>query len=216
MTRSQYKAECAYESYRARRSKVYWAGCVGCHNSRQATIAHYAGGKSIRIPLSERAEGYGGKLRRSQWGYLLSGLDFTDPWVDALIPQGYESRRHKKAYWFAIQAYAEGKRAPNSFLNADVEFAERTFKRARKLARTLEPRDTDGELARDYLRHLAIYRVCESRWVKDGALELMTQAATAMYVAAREAYERQRPPRGDFPDMAFTEEDHTLASIDSV
>lgn len=216
MTRSWYKAECAYESYRARRSKVYWAGCVGSHNSRLATVAFYSGGKSIRIPLSERAEGCGRRLRKHQWGYLLSGLDLTDPWVDVLIPQGYESRRHKKAYWAARQVYAEGKKAPNSFLNADVEFAERTFKRARKLARTLEPRDTDEELARDYLRHLAIYRVCESRWLKDGALELMTQAATAMYVAAREAYERQRPPREDFPDMAFTEEEHALANIDSV
>lgn len=216
MTRSWYKAECAYEARLARKTHVRWAGRVGCHNSRRATIAFYSGGKAIRIPLSQRAEGYGGKLRRSQWGYLLSGLDFTDPWVDILIPQGYESRRHKKAYWIARQAYAEGKKAPNSFLNADVEFAERTFKRARKLARTLEPRDTDEELARDYLGHLAIYRVCESRWVKDGALELMTQAATAMYVAAREAYERQRPPREDFPDMAITEEEHTLANIDSV
>jgi hypothetical protein len=213
--RDWYKIECSYEARLSRRDKVYSAGCVDCHTNRIPTVAFSSGGKYIRIPLSNRAEGYGGKLRRSQWGYLLSGLDFTDHWLDVLVPNGYESKRQRRAYWAARSAYVEGLKAPGAFINADVEFAERTFKRARKLAHMLEPRDSDYDLARDYLDQLAIYRVCESRWVKDGALELMTKAATAMYVAAREAYERQRPPRADLPDRTFTDEEHDLAHIDS-
>lgn len=190
MTRTQYKAECANQARKARRFLVYSAGCVGCHNSRFRTVAYYAGAEKVRIPLSQRAEGCGSRLKRSHWGYLLSGLDFTDPWVDSVIT----TPRKERVYWRARAAYAEGFKAPDSFFNADVEFAESAFKRARKLARKLEPRDDDYELAKRYLEQLAIYRVCESRWVKDGGLELMTEAASAMYVAVREAWEKQKPP----------------------
>lgn len=215
MPRSSHKAERSRIARDLRRLEVRSAGqAVSPTRIRLGSVS--VGDKNIRLPLSRRQEGYGGRILRNAWGYKLSGIDFTDPWIESVL----WNPRNGRLYWRTLTAYLEAKEKGLSLLcRSDVQpFAEKTFLRARRLASRLDAREDDKDLVKAYQRHLGMYRYCESLLVKDPAedvtLELLAQSAIGMYAAAREAYEKQRPPEAELPELVFDEYDMALANLD--